>query len=215
MTVEWRNWPWDRITAAVAVFVAGFAIWVSSCDSSRNLKLQESVAESQQKFQGAEAEAARRHERMSVRPIITIVLASNSAADPAGILLMNRGLGPALLRDVTFYDGTETVARATSRDSMQLVLEHIGLGSAPMSFTWFPDYVAVPVGEPLGLITSRTPLSSDAAWQRRFAEAIRSVDVGICYCSLYEECWIELGGHGSGSTSSCSEPDYSVLRTAP
>ena len=138
----------------------------------------------------------RRHKRLSVRPQMTITFIFN--ATDAGWTLTNSGLGPAIIQRFEVYvDDKPNESWDTFADSLGLTPPRsFGFGN-PASFE------IVPALAPSGwLFTVKAGSGYDVVlknWER--------VRMELCYCSLYDECWLVSTRRGSRKTiSSCELP---------
>lgn len=133
-----------------------------------------------------EARMTREHDKLSVWPYVT---ASNSySGRDYTFTVTNVGLGPARIRSFqVLVDGTPqkswgAVARrfVAKPDSMQSVYSSFGRGS-----------VLLP-----GAKSTLFAISPGLA-AREFAQhaSTPQMNVRICYCSLYDECWVFDDSH--------------------
>ncbi len=133
-----------------------------------------------------EASIARRAERASVWPHVEV--AASVQGTSVEIFVRNTGVGPARIRAAnvshngTVLDGWPELLGSLDVDSSSIKRSYsvingrvLGVESAPEVI--FAVDVRAEGGEPDG--------------PRRLATAIfdNSVDVTLCYCSVYDECW--------------------------
>jgi len=135
-----------------------------------------------------EARIDRAHQRVSVWPYLG---QSNSltAGSPYRRTVSNVGIGPARIRsfqvrvDGTVRRGWPEVVRALTGDSAsgRIVYSSLGRGD-----------VLLP-GQTLELLTLPPGATATAFWREAQGDRLST---RICYCSLYDECWLAESGAG-------------------
>ena len=123
---------------------------------------------------------ARNQQRLSVRPAIHLDFQFKEGSD-AGIILSNRGLGPARIKSLTLtLDGKP-------QGSWTAVLRAINAlpASGTVTFGRIPNDTVYPVGYEELLIKTDGASSASA-----FRKAFDRMRIEACYCSLYNECWL-------------------------
>lgn len=130
-----------------------------------------------------EARAAREHDRISVWPRIY-----QTVSDSAKLYIRtvtNVGLGPAIIR--TFAVEVDGVVKHNWADVVGATLK-TGKDSLPRMTTFYSSFgkgsVLLP-GAHLDLLT----ISSDAL-SGKLVAAEHRIRSTVCYCSVYDECWI-------------------------
>ncbi len=152
-----------------------------------------------------EVSAIRDETRFQVWPFISV--GTNYSSEGFRIVIENKGVGPAKIRQVAyFFDGEPVQAPSTGEMFNQLVAATLGEEekfdyglyrmSDPeggvMSADESTDLFAVPWDESTGRIRRLA-----SSWQQRLF-------VSVCYCSVYEECWLaELNGGEPAEVPSC------------
>ena len=110
-------------------------------------------------------------------------------ADGAGIVVSNKGLGPATLKTLRYWaDGREL----TGRDG---VADRAGLLDIPDTRVVFGvNIVNTPLAPNEDLRLVWVPLPTDAGKVRTSAligawSGLKEITWDYCYCSVYGECW--------------------------
>ena len=113
------------------------------------------------------------------------------------ILVKNDGVGPALLRTASVkLDGQ---AVATWDALFQRVLGHRPQHLHTAAFT----RLVLPASVNRDTAISAMKVS-DAADAHALGEALGRIEIDVCYCSIYEECWIASRGRtGARPVRSC------------
>ena len=145
-----------------------------------------------------EARIDRAHQRVSVWPYVT-EYNSLVPGEPYRRSVENVGIGPALIRAFQVrVDGepsrtwNETVERLTGLKDANFVYSTFGAGTVLLPGTT-RTLLTIPPGD--------TAL--------RFWKEMQTgrVSMSICYCSLYEECWLTRGREPEPMTTCPVDPD--------
>ncbi len=155
-----------------------------------------------------EVSAIRDETRFQVWPFISIGTGYSSEGFRIGI--ENKGVGPAKIRDITFtFDGERL--DAPSRSAMFNALIEKTLGEAEKF-----DYGLYRMSDPEGGVMSAdestdlfaVPWENSTGRIRRLAGIWQDrLFVTVCYCSVYEDCWVaELNGGEPVEVPSCPAP---------
>ncbi|MEN7343816.1 MAG: hypothetical protein AAAFM81_12775 [Pseudomonadota bacterium] len=128
-----------------------------------------------------EVSSERAQQRASVWPHIQI----SESYSEAGfrVVLTNKGVGPALLGELTLLHDGQPVA-----DIDQLIIDTIGAENA-FSYDRYsmsnPGNSVVAPGESINLF--------GVGWDDSSRQLIRAwngrIDIATCYCSIHEDCW--------------------------
>lgn len=134
-----------------------------------------------------EASIARRAERASVWPHVEV--AASVRGHRVEIFVRNTGVGPARIRAANVsHQGTVLTDWAELMRTLQ-----VDVGSITRSHSLIGGRVlgVDSESETIFAVDVRAD-SSDPSPTRRLAEPLLdgSVDVTLCYCSVYDECWI-------------------------
>jgi hypothetical protein len=180
-----RNWPTDRVITGSAVFVAAGSMVIALCSLSLSI---------------TEARAARRHDRLSVRPRLSISFDYNDKG--TGWTIINQGLGPARIRGFRI---SVNGVRQPPTEYFPEVFKDLNLPPPPKDGLIFAniyagDYIPNGSGDWYSkklLIVSR----GEAADALRASE--RRTSWQICYCSIFDECWL-LKDRDTNRDDACS-----------
>jgi hypothetical protein len=131
-------------------------------------------------YQGS---AIRQHQRMSMRPWLQIDFRHDTSG--AGFVLARAGTGPALIRSFeVFVDGKPQSDWSAVRAALGLPDDQSYRFSLPI-----PGILYMP-GSDLPLFWFE-PSSASALLIERWVR----LDIVVCYCSLYDECWRLVHSH--------------------
>jgi hypothetical protein len=120
--------------------------------------------------------ADRYHKRISVRPHIEMSFWQNSEA--AGWSYQNSGLGPAVIK--SFRVLVDEKPRRDWKD----MLRGLGIGVGRYNYiNFFPGNI-VPAGPPA------TIFKFEGQDSQSFLPKLHRIEFELCYCSLYNECWM-------------------------
>jgi hypothetical protein len=184
----------DTIIAAASVVIAISAV-VVTVDANRQ---------------------TRTHNRLSVRPLVSAAKLGNEHG--VGIVLTNRGTGPAVIKTFRYWsDGRELSGAG--------VLKAAGLGGIPFTFglsSENPNGARLSAGEESRLFWYAEPVTLDPAtgMQKSRSAVFHGIQAGFseiswdyCYCSIYDDCWHETAGRNAEQVSDCSRyrPAASLL----
>ena len=147
-----------------------------------------------------EAKVIRDHQELSVWPYLTFYSTSvaelNGKPLPLAFYLKNEGVGPAKVKYVKyFFDGKEYEGLD---EVFKLILPDFKGGSL------HTDYEVMKVMLPNKEHLLVGGFTSDQDTKRFFSEArSKKLNMEICYCSLYEQCWILHGKNEHKSVKRC------------
>jgi len=144
----------------------------------------------------AEVFTVRSQQRAAVWPYVEI---STSYSDQGFMIeLSNKGVGPALMSDVTFKYKDEPV-----EDIDALIADTLGPEDA-FSYESYsisnPSNSVVAAGETVNLFS--------VSWDERTRRLVDSwnglIDIETCFCSINDECWdVSLSAGGTSSSAAC------------
>jgi hypothetical protein len=155
------------------------------------------------------AQQQQKHERLSLQPYIVSSLGAD--AERGWIAVANNGLGPAHIRTFeVFVDGQpqqswEALVGKIAPDIPNVYVKF----SVPTGHLWPKEQIKDVFETTHGALIDRLRTHN-------------SISVRICYCSLYEECWLSQDG-SVGSVKACSSdtstsvgmnPSFSVPQNA-
>jgi hypothetical protein len=140
-------------------------------------------------------------QRQQVRAAVWPILQFDSSNGPIELSLSNKGVGPAIIRQVIVKVDDHPV-----RDWREVYDKLLGPGTPHYSESDMNGRVLA-AGESMTIFTPRDPDNnplnfdkSNPTWVKLNTERFR-VSVEICYCSTLGECWTL---HADGSTSRSS-----------
>lgn len=153
---------WDRVTAIASLIVAALALGVSV-------------------WQG---QVTRNHNRQSVKPQVQISRHLSPRADLNGLLVANNGVGPATVHDSLLNFRGKDIGPIIRPTWRQIDGETKPLGTLFRGL--FPNETYLSAGERYGLLTltEKNKNEIDA-----FRDLSNLLELAICYCSIYDECW--------------------------
>ena len=161
---------WDKVLGLSSLLVAVCALTTTLC-------------------QGA---ATRRHNRFSVLPLVEIQPNLAEDSNPVGFLLVNRGTGPAIIKQSTVYRNDHLIGSLTINTwnsfftGTDVPFEQI------VASTITAETVLSP-GAVLPMVRLHAPVQL-ALMKRATATQLRneaaSLQIRVCYCSVYDECWV-------------------------
>jgi hypothetical protein len=105
-----------------------------------------------------------------------------------GISLVNPGIGPAVIKHIKVsVDGV-------SRTTWKSVLEALVPAHPPrdLALSTISQRI-VPAGEEVVALHTADPQLADA-----LAQALAKLSMELCYCSVYDDCWIVAANFGVG-----------------
>jgi hypothetical protein len=140
-------------------------------------------------------------QRQQVRAAVWPILEFDSANGPIHFILANKGVGPAIIKNVIVKVDGEPVRNW--KEALEKILgpgEHLG-SESDMSGRVFA------AGESMTVFTPHDPENnplnfdkSNPLWVKMNKDRLR-VTVEICYCSTLDECWILCAGGSTPSTT--------------
>jgi hypothetical protein len=155
-------------------------------------------------------------QRQQVRAAVWPILEFDSANGPIHFILANKGVGPAIIKNVIVkVDGEPVKNWKEALEKIQGSGEHLGTES-DMSGHVFAAGESVTVFTPND--SENNPLNFDKSnplWVKMNKDRLR-VTVEICYCSTLDECWTLRAGGLTPSTTTetrhCPTPSASSFQ---
>ena len=155
-------------------------------------------------------------QRQQVRAAVWPILEFDSANGPIHFILANKGVGPAIIKNVIVKVDGEPVRNW--KEALEKILgpgEHLG-SESDMSGHVFAAGESVTVFTPHD--AENNPLNFDKSnplWVKMNKDRLR-VTVEICYCSTLDECWTLRAGGLTPSTTTetrrCPTPSASSFQ---
>lgn len=132
--------------------------------------------------------ASHKHNLLTVRPLLLAYADFTVAREDAGLIIQNRGTGPAIVSATALSLGGHHLG-TISRNGWLEALRRGGISSKMSTITWSiePGFV-IDTDNPVVLIRPSTSASvEDLSQLGTFVKSRLHADVW--YCSLYEQCW--------------------------
>lgn len=142
---------------------------------------------------------SRRHDRLAVKPLMTIDFAYRD--EGAGFIMVNDGLGPAIIRSFeVFVDGKPQMTWHAAAKSLGLSAPTFWMVPSASTVWKASDDTRTKIfwidkGESVGLLKSGAP----------------RVEINVCYCSIYDECWIRTRHADLPRETSCIESKNQLI----
>ena len=132
-----------------------------------------------------EASLMRQAQRGSVWPAVSFGVSLSSESDTVEISVRNKGIGPARIRAARIEHEGER------QEGWSDLLESIGQRRTSLSSNLINDGVLSP-GEERRSATVVSDSSQRTGGYPLLAQGILdgSIDLVLCYCSVYDECWL-------------------------
>jgi hypothetical protein len=126
---------------------------------------------------------ARRHDRLSVRPLFVLSYSWNETGN--GWRGANIGLGPARIRGFkVLVDGVSQKPDNVFANVIKRAFD-LGPDSTNMHFSNLYAGLSIPVGQDVVLAWLPPGPSAD-----KVLAGFRRIKFEVCYCSIYDECWL-------------------------
>lgn len=154
--------PWGRVTAIASLIVAALALGVSV----------------------RQGQITGYHNRQSVKPQVQISRHLSPGADLNGLLVANNGVGPATVHGSLLNSRGMDVGRIIRPTWHRIDCETKHLGK--LSRGLFPNGTYLSAGKRYGLLTLTEENKNEFDAFRNLSNLL---ELTICYCSIYDECW--------------------------
>ncbi|MFQ5508638.1 MAG: hypothetical protein ACE5FN_04780 [Leptospirillia bacterium] len=177
----------------VAAIVAAFSAFAT-------LDQTASIARDEGEARRLEAEASRLHERLTVLPKVEVVL--DRFPIGTGFFVRNSGVGPA---DVKTF---EVMVAGEYVDSWPAFSRAIGFEDNKAVHWYIPTPgVMIPAGARNNLYVIGPEIAGQDLTQQvervikikqeHLLKKVNDIQIQICYCSLYKECWVASNSDSS------------------
>ena len=127
----------------------------------------------------------RRHNKLSVRPILNFKIGSSKALDFVGIRLVNDGFGPAIVESINLFIGNEFVGKS-KYDVWVTILRKLNISKSPFLFNSISEKHPISSGQSLNLIYLDSARITEQDIQH-FKLLKKMLKVSVNYKSIYEE----------------------------
>ena len=160
------------------------------------------------------------YRKLSVVPMIKVSYVDGSDKEKTGIFLDSVGLGPARVINIQLFVDGKFIAEAYDDNQWINVLQKLSHTKpkltlkSPLKFTSFSSDFYLPTGESIPLLYQQNEQLTDESLAF-IRNAKKHLAFGICFCSLYLECW-QLVSPGL-KANSCDSPlaRYLLLNKGP
>lgn len=170
-------WTWSTLTASDKISLLAFIVSLFALGLTVVSAYQE-----------------REHRRLSVTPKLNVDFVEGSDEKVTGIVLSNPGLGPARVLNLQAFVNGKFVAEAYDDEQWQRIITALAqtapraLRQTSIRFKAFTSDIYLPPGQTIYLLFQRnSELTADSLEFLHQAKA--HLQIGICFCSLYEQCW--------------------------
>ena len=127
----------------------------------------------------------RRHNRLSVKPFVSLYSDFDPVHDDAGLVLRNVGLGPAIITDFQlFCDGREYKQRPGGPSFADFSNVH----DIPWKLSLFPQGSSLANGDGQVILGMKANDLTDDR-KNKFLAVLDRIQVKITYSSMYDESW--------------------------
>ncbi len=133
------------------------------------------------------------HNRRSVEPALDVEGYLGSGNRAPGLYLRSVGLGPAIAYPPVVFDNTtgDYVTTLATQDSGAEVQDHFGLYNFQgLTITSLIGPTFLAADSSLELVVYSPPSGFPAVLPDAFAMGVARMFMAVCYCSVYDECWI-------------------------
>ena len=129
------------------------------------------------------------HNKLSVIPKISTNIIVKKGNDFSGIGIINDGLGPAIIRDVKYYDQDKEILSLSVESQLFFLKKYNMLDIIDIS----PLNVdtIVKTNEKIWLYKTKKKRNNKNISKKLFSLYANN-NIAICYCSLYKECQIKV-----------------------
>ena len=152
-----------------------------------------------------QARVMRAQQHGSVWPIIEAnkVWRGGDERVELSVMVENTGVGPALVRHSEFLIDGRPASRQTVEQLFEEVGELVGRTEADLTRAIAPGAAVTHLSATWERDDAFDEQALDAAWDR--------VEIRLCYCSVFDRCWVEHSARTDLQTAvkSCPDPDPS------
>jgi hypothetical protein len=96
---------------------------------------------------------------------------------------------------------------------MHTVLRAFVIDSPKTNFSYTAGEWVILPGDNFKIVTTQH-LRGDPIWQNHFISALKGMEAAACYCSMYNDCWVQSTWQYDSTTpvDSCDDTDYRSLQ---
>ena len=128
----------------------------------------------------------RTYARASVWPRVELNfhLSTNEQSSEFGVKMSNSGIGPAIIKTVLMEVGGKYLK--TWKDVLAFI------GEFPQDIHLSTSNMANIVLPAEQTTTTFHIKASDKSMSNKVMDTLRTVNISVCYCSVYDECWLKV-----------------------
>lgn len=131
--------------------------------------------------------ALSRHNKLSIKPLITFEVYSAETENGFGIYIRNSGIGPAIVKNFKIVvDSTEIIAERPELWKKAAVKLSIDYNTLKF-FTLYNNFT-IPAGKRFPMLTTDSNIKLDL--KKLFVEALPRVNIIVYYNSIYNETFV-------------------------
>ena len=190
--MKWHDLPFDRHTAIIASITSIVAVVFSWC-----------AVRQAERFHRENVAVSIRHNVLSVRPRLNFSREESLGSPRVGLKLMNDGLGPAEIRGLQLSLDGKALSASGKAACHELDTALDSQGQFDCAYFGPRSLLRASQGEFIIGSTGSKPtewqLAAVSSWLPRLG-------VSVCYCSLYDECWVAVYGRPGRALSCPSHP---------
>lgn len=141
--------------------------------------------------------SSRNHNRLAVRPILMLHSSFDETLKTQGLILQNRGSGPAIVSSAFLYLDDHLIGCVDLSNWRRLLKDSGFWPKIRTSYEGIGKGDAYPAGMDVNMLTLAEDVS--LASMSDLKDLIRNhLSLEICYCSMYEECSRTVYANGGG-----------------
>jgi len=135
-----------------------------------------------------QVELMRKEQNTAVWPYLEFL---PSTVGGLSLTVENKGVGPAIVHSVYLKYNGEPIEAQSERERLLALIDSV-VGRRDFNFVYSTvNRRVISPGEEIQLFYFSDTLQNFIPVASAFAEA--DIDLEICYCSIYDECWISRG----------------------
>ena len=166
-------------------------------------------------------ELQRTNQVLSVRPLLTAYSEFLDESAHPGLLIENRGAGPAVVKATDVTVGQDPYGSMTHGNWAKVLVASGLSDKIRTEYYSIETGFIVPTAKPvllLGLADQLDPKNpehrANATVLREFVK--KSLKISICYCSLYDECWrLDYANDADGNDAPTTTPQVDCTTAVP
>jgi hypothetical protein len=136
-----------------------------------------------------EAAETRRHNRLSVKPVLSFETEVAQDDTVQTIRLKNLGTGPAIIKSFSVYANDKPVQKL-GNDPWGSVIESLNLADIAFKYFWYSPGDVIGINEEKSVLTIKEEDYEKSDNKQVWAKAISRINVIIEYASIYDEGFV-------------------------